>query len=49
MNAIFVDTVGWTARAGAADPAHRAAREARDAALRRGDLLVTTDTSWTRS
>ena len=43
MRGLFVDTAGWMACADAADPAHRASREARDAALRAGDLLVTTD------
>lgn len=43
MKGLFVDTAGWMACADTADPAHLAAREARDAALRRGVLLVTTD------
>ena len=43
MKALFVDTAGWMACADAADPAHRRARAARDAALEAGHLLVTTD------
>lgn len=43
MNAVFVDTAGWMACADAADPAHRRACAARDAALEEGQLLVTTD------
>ena len=43
MKGLFVDTAGWMACADGADPAHAAAREARDGALRDGDLLVTTD------
>lgn len=40
---LFVDTAGWMACADAADPEHRRSREARDAALRAGRILVTTD------
>lgn len=43
MTGIFVDTAGWMACADEADTAHDAAREARDSALRRGAVLVTTD------
>lgn len=43
MTALFVDTAGWMACADAADPAHQAARAARDQALEEGRLLVTTD------
>lgn len=43
MRGLFVDTAGWMACADGADPAHAAAREARDGALRDGELLVTTD------
>ncbi|MBI1783524.1 PIN domain-containing protein [Candidatus Sumerlaeota bacterium] len=43
MKAIFVDTSGWMACADGADPAHRPACDARDAALRDGQSLVTTD------
>lgn len=43
MKALFVDTAGWMACADAADPVHRAACDARDAALGRGTLLVSTD------
>lgn len=43
MRAIFVDTAGWIACADAADPACLTARAARDRALERGQLLVTTD------
>ena len=43
MNALFVDTSGWTACADAADPAHDRCREARDSALKAGRTLVTTD------
>ena len=43
MRALFVDTAGWMACADAADPAHRGAAEARDAALEAGGVLVTTD------
>ena len=43
MKALFVDTGGWMACADAADSAHAPACAARDAALRAGQLLVTTD------
>lgn len=43
MKALFVDTAGWMACADAADPAHDAARAARDTALEAGRFLVTTD------
>jgi len=43
VKALFVDTAGWMACADAADPAHQAARAARDQALEEGRLLVTTD------
>ena len=43
MKAVFVDTAGWMACADAADPAHERACGARDAALRQGSALVTTD------
>ena len=43
MKGLLVDTAGWMACADEADPAHGRAREARDAALEQGSLLVTTD------
>lgn len=43
MKGLFVDTAGWMACADAADPAHEGARQARDAALEQGCVLVTTD------
>ena len=43
MSALFVDTSGWMACADRADPAHEPSCEARDAALRAGRGLVTTD------
>lgn len=43
MKALFVDTAGWAMLVDEADPDHRAAREARDAWLRRGGVLVSTD------
>lgn len=43
MRQVFVDTAGWMACADGADPAHARAVSARDAALRAGRLLVTTD------
>jgi len=43
VKALFVDTAGWMACADAADPAHDAARAARDTALEAGRFLVTTD------
>jgi predicted nucleic acid-binding protein len=43
VNAIFMDTSGWTACADAADPAHDRCCEVRDSALKAGRTLVTTD------
>ena len=43
MKGLFVDTAGWMACADGADPAHRPACAARDAALEQGSILVTTD------
>jgi hypothetical protein len=43
VKGLFVDTAGWMACADSGDPAHRAARSARDSALEAGALLVTTD------
>ena len=43
MKALFVDTAGWVACADSADPAHTRCREARDAALESGHILLTTD------
>jgi hypothetical protein len=43
MKAVFVDTAGWMACADEADPAHKQACTARDAALERGEVLVATD------
>ena len=43
MKALFIDTAGWMACADAADPACLPTRTARDRALERGQLLVTTD------
>lgn len=43
MKGLFVDTAGWMACADQADPQHRRSCEARDAALKRGEILVTTD------
>jgi predicted nucleic acid-binding protein len=43
MNAIFVDTAGWTACADAGDPAHLESVDARDTALASGARLITTD------
>ena len=43
MNAVFVDTGGWTACADQADPAHSACTAARDATLEAGRPLITTD------
>ena len=40
---LFVDTAGWMALADARDPAHAAARQARDTCLRDRGILVTTD------
>ncbi|WP_419161693.1 type II toxin-antitoxin system VapC family toxin [Candidatus Palauibacter sp.] len=41
--ALFVDTAGWMAMADAADPKHATSRRERDACLRRGGFLVSTD------
>lgn len=43
MKGLFVDTAGWVACADASDSAGAACRDARDAALESGQLLVTTD------
>lgn len=43
MKGLFIDTAGWMACADESDPAHQRAREARDAALEEGKILVTTD------
>jgi len=43
VNALFMDTSGWTACADAADLAHDRCCEARDSALKSGRTLVTTD------
>jgi predicted nucleic acid-binding protein len=43
MKALFVDTAGWLACADAADPDHTRCRAVRDAALKAGQMLVTTD------
>ena len=43
MNAVFVDTGGWMACADRHDPAHRDCRAARDATLKAGRVLITTD------
>jgi predicted nucleic acid-binding protein len=43
VNAVFIDTSGWTACADAADPAHSRCCEVRDSALEAGRTLVTTD------
>lgn len=43
MTALFVDTSGWMACADAGDASHRRCVDARDAALRAGWRLVTTD------
>ena len=40
---LFVDTPGWMAMADLADPMHAATRQERDACLRGGGLLITTD------
>ena len=40
---LFVDTAGWMACADAADPQHPRSRQARDAALAAGRILVSTD------
>ncbi len=43
MKGLFVDTAGWMACADQADPQHARACDARDAALKKGEVLVTTD------
>jgi hypothetical protein len=43
VKGLFVDTAGWMACADGADPAHRPACAARDAALEQASMLVTTD------
>lgn len=43
MKGLFVATSGWMAMADAADARHEAASRARDAWLRRGVILVSTD------
>ena len=43
MKGLFVDTAGWMACADQADPAHKCACKARDAALEQGEVLVTSD------
>ncbi len=43
MKGVFVDTAGWMACADESDPEHGRAREARDAALEEGSILVATD------
>ncbi len=43
MKAVFVDTAGWMACADGSDPANARACAARDEALEKGNLLVTTD------
>jgi hypothetical protein len=43
MKAVFVDTGGWMACADQADPAHEQSRAARDAVLKAGQTLITTD------
>jgi predicted nucleic acid-binding protein len=43
MKALFVDTAGWMCLADANDPQHQTARQARDAWLDGGGLLVSTD------
>jgi predicted nucleic acid-binding protein len=43
MKAVFVDTAGWMSCADEADPAHGGSCLARDTALERGSVLVTTD------
>ena len=40
---LFVDTTGWMAMADIADPIHASMRQERDACLRGGGLLITTD------
>ncbi len=43
MKELFVDTAGWMMLADASDPQHTAARTARDAWLKSGGLLVSSD------
>ena len=43
MKAVFIDTAGWVACADASDPAHLRFTAARDASLKAGAMLVTTD------
>ena len=43
MKPLFVDTAGWVALLDERDELHRATRRARDAHLKRGGRLVTTD------
>lgn len=43
MKAVFVDTGGWMACADQADPVHGQSRAARDAVLKSGQTLITTD------
>lgn len=43
MTPLFVDTAGWMACADASDPSHVSSRKARDAAMRAGQGLLTTD------
>lgn len=40
---VFVDTAGWMALADAADPMHEASRGERDACLKSGGFLISTD------
>ena len=40
---LFVDATGWMAMADLADPMHASMRQERDACLRGGGLLITTD------
>jgi hypothetical protein len=43
VKALFVDTAGWMACADGADPVHLRSSAARDAALKAGHALITTD------
>jgi hypothetical protein len=43
VKAVFVDTAGWMACADGADPAHVRSCAARDAALKAGQTLISTD------
>jgi hypothetical protein len=43
MKLMFVDTAGWMAMADQSDPLHQNTRRLRDAHLRKGGLLVTSD------